>query len=326
MRLPPSVDIVEVGPRDGLQLEPAFIPTATKVALVEAVARAGVRRIEVTSFVSPAAVPQMRDADEVMRGIARRPGVVYSALVPNRRGAERAIDAGADALRVVFSVTDAANRRNLGRSVEESLVELAAVADLATRAGRRLELILGMAFGCPLTGAVAADRVVELVGRGLDAGAIEVFVADSYGFGHPIAVRDLVGRLRDRWPASRFGVHLHDTRGLAMANALAALQAGVHSLDASLGGIGVGGLGTGQPAAGNVATEDLVNLCEEMGVRTGIDVARLVEATHLVAPLLARPVPGRIQAAGTRAALFARIAAARPNQARPSPRPGDGAP
>jgi hydroxymethylglutaryl-CoA lyase len=321
MTLPPSVDIVEVGPRDGLQLEPTFVPTATKMALVEAVARAGVRRIEVTSFVSPTAVPQMRDADEVLRGITRQTGVVYSALVPNRRGAERAIDAGADALRVVFSVTDAANRRNIGRSVEESLAELSAIAAMAARAGRALELILGMAFGCPLTGAVAPDRVVGLVGRGLDAGAREVFVADSYGFAHPLAVRDLVARLRDRWPASRIGLHLHDTRGLAVANAFAALQAGVHSLDASLGGIGVGGLGTGHPAAGNVATEDLVNLCEEIGVGTGIDVARMVEATHLVAPLLAHPVPGRIRAAGTRADLFARIAA---RGSGPDPRPGGG--
>jgi hydroxymethylglutaryl-CoA lyase len=312
MPLPASVSIVEVGPRDGLQLEPTFIDTAVKIELVNRIAEAGVGRIEVTSFVSPMAIPQMRDADAVMRGIARRPGCVYSALVPNRRGAERALAAGTDALRVVISATDEANRRNIGRTIDESFEELDAIVALAGAAGRIVEVIFGMSFGCPLTGPVAPAHVERLVERAFAAGASEVVVADSYGFADPLSVEHLVGRLRTGSAGRPIGLHLHDTRGLGSANAFAALRAGVHSLDACMGGLGAGGLGGGHAASGNVATEDLVNLCEECGVQTGIDIARLSAATSRVRDVLGRPLPGRVHAVGTRQQLFAAIAAGAP--------------
>ncbi len=308
MTLPAAVSIVEVGPRDGVQLEPAFIPTDQKVAVIEAVARAGVRRIEATSFVSPLAIPQLRDAEEVMRRVPRRAGCIYSALVPNLKGAGRALEAAVDVLRVVFSATDEANRKNLRRSVDESLAELEAITRLAAAAGRPVEVIIGMAFGCPLTGPVPEPRVEHLVARAVDLGAAEVFLADSYGFADPLQIVRLMGRLRARWPGRPFGLHLHDTRGLALVNAYAALGQGIASFDASLGGLGAGGLGTAGPASGNICTEDLVNLCEEVGVSTGIDLDRLVGAAHAMRDVLARALPGRVQAAGTRAQLFARIA------------------
>jgi hydroxymethylglutaryl-CoA lyase len=310
LNLPSSLSVVDVTARDGLQLEPVFVPTEGKIRLIEDLAAAGLRRIEATSFVSPTVMPQLRDAEAVMRGLDRKPGVVYSALVPNRRGAERAIDAGVDALRVVISVTDAGNRRNLGRSVEESLVELAGIVALARGAGRRVELVYGLAFGCPVTGPVPDERVVDLVGRAADLGADEVFVADSHGFADPAQVQRLVLRLRAHRPSLSLGLHLHDTRGLALANALAAMTVGVTSFDASVGGLGAGGLGVPGAASGNVATEDLVNLSEQMGVATGVTIERLIRLAHRLRDALGHDLPGRVQAVGTRAQLFARIASA----------------
>jgi hydroxymethylglutaryl-CoA lyase len=309
--LPASVSVVDVGPRDGLQLESSFIDTAVKIELVHRIAGAGVRRIEVTSFVSPAAMPQMRDADAVMRGITRTPGCTYSALVPNRRGAERAMAAGTDVLRVVFSVTEEANRRNIGRTIDESLAELDAIALLTAGTAHRVEVILGMSFGCPLTGAVDPALVERLVTRAFDAGATEVFVADSYGFADPRSVASMIGRLRAAHPHRPLGLHLHDTRGLGIGNAFAALQAGVSSLDACVGGLGAGGLGGAQHVSGNVASEDLVNLCEECGVHTGIDAGQLSAAARYIGGILGRPLPGRLHAIGSRHDLFAAIAARR---------------
>jgi hydroxymethylglutaryl-CoA lyase len=308
MILPTSVSIVEVGPRDGFQLEPEFVPTDLKVAVIDAVAGAGVKRIEATSFVSPRLIPQMRDAEEVMRRVPRRAGCAYSALVPNPEGARRAIAAGVDVLRVVFSATDEANRKNIRRTVEESLVDLEAIVQLASRAARTVEVIIGMAFGCPLTGPVPEARVAYLVDRVVALGPAEVFLADSYGFADPLQVVRLVRRLRGQRPDLPLGLHLHNTRGLALANAYAAMGEGLASFDASLGGLGAGGLGTAGPASGNICTEDLVNLCEECGIATGIDVDRLVVAAHRIRDFLGRPLPGRVQAAGTRTHLFTRIA------------------
>lgn len=316
--LPASIDVVEVGPRDGLQLEPRFVETARKIAMVDAVTAAGVRLVEVTSFVHPKVMPQLRDAADVMRGIARRPGTVFSALVPNLRGAERAIEAGADALRVVVSVTDAANVKTLGKTVDESMADLDGIVRFARDARRAVGVILGMSFGCPLSGAVRRERVIALAGRAIDAGAGEVVVADSYGYADPLTVQRMLGELRRRWPEGRFGLHLHDTRGLAVANAYAALGAGVHSLDACLGGLGMGGLRGGEPAGGNLATEDFANLCEELGVQTGIDVEALGAVARDVRGWLGHALPGRVHTAGTRRALYVRIAAPKGPSASPS--------
>lgn len=305
-----SVTLVDVTLRDGIQLEPAFVPTEAKIALAGALAGAGVTRLEVTAFVSPRVLPQLADAEAVMRGIARRPGVVLAALVPNRRGAERALAAGVDLLRFVVSATEAGNRRNVGLSVDASLAELAAVVGLGHNAHRQVEVILGLAFGCPLSGPVPVERVQDLARRIADAGASTLVLADSYGFAAPAQIARVVDGVQRARPGLPLGCHLHDTRGLGLANALAAMQAGVTCFDAALGGAGAGGgLTDAVPAGGNLASEELVNLCEELGVATGIDVDRLVAAAGLLERIVRHPLPGRLYRVETRRRLFARLAA-----------------
>lgn len=311
MTLPASVHIVEVGPRDGLQLLPTPVPTEVKVAMIEAVVRAGIREVEVGAFVSPTAMPQMADTGAVVRRVAGRLPCTCAALVPNVRGAALALEAGCDALRMVLAATDAANLRNVRRPVAQSLEECAAVARLAAQGGRRVDAVIGMSFGCPFTGPVAPAQVVALVQAVFDAGADGVIVADSIGVAGPLQVEALIGALRERWPRRRLGVHLHDTRGLAIANAFAALRAGASMFDGALGGLGAAVLGERSTHSGNVATEDLVNLCEELGVQTGADADALGAAARRVGEVLGLELPGRILASGTRRALFARIAAAR---------------
>jgi hydroxymethylglutaryl-CoA lyase len=314
--LPASVDVVDVTLRDGIQLETTFVPTETKIALAETLVAAGVKRIEATAFVSPRALPQLADAEAVMRGIGPRAGLVRSALVPNRRGAERAVAAGADLLRFVFSATEAGNQKNVGMPVEASLAELARVVEIARLADRPVEAILGLAFGCPLSGPVPPARVAELAARVAACGAGTLVLADSYGFASPAQIGEVIDQVRSAAPELRLGCHLHDTRGLGLANALAAMWAGVASFDAALGGAGAGGgLTDATPAGGNLASEELVNLCEELGVSTGIDVDRLSAAARSLEAIVGRSLPGRLHRVETRRQLFARLAG---EQAAPS--------
>ncbi len=298
MNLPEQVLVTDVGARDGLQSEPDFVLTARKVGLVEALAAAGVPRIEATSFVHPRAVPQMADAEAVMAAIARRPGVRYTALVPNARGAERALVARADELNVVTSATETMNQRNLRMSVAESIAACREVVRLAEAASVPVNGTVSVCFGCPYEGAVAVDQVLGVVARLVDAGVAEVSLADTIGVANPRQVEALVGAVRARWPALPLGLHFHDTRGLGLANVLAGLQSGVARYDASVGGVGACPFAPG--ATGNVCTEDLVYLLHELGIATGIDLPALIAVARLVREIVGHEVPSRMLCAGPR--------------------------
>jgi hydroxymethylglutaryl-CoA lyase len=300
MQLPASVQVTDVGPRDGLQSEPAFVPTARKVAVIEALAAAGVPRIEATSFVHPRAVPQMADAEAVMAAIARRPGVRYTALVPNARGAERALAARADELNVVVSSTEAMSRANVNMSVAESITACAAVVRLAEPARVPVACAVTTCFGCPYEGAVPPARVLDVVAGVVDAGVAEIALADTIGVANPRQVAELVGLVRARWPDLPLGLHFHDTRGLGLANVLAGLQAGVTRYDASLGGVGACPFAPG--ATGNICTEDLVYLLDELGIATGVDLPALIAAARLMRDTVGHDVPSRMLRAGPRPA------------------------
>ncbi len=304
MTLPEEVRIVEVGPRDGFQMEGRFIPTELKVETIERLAAAGLREIEAVSFVHPRVIPQMADAAEVMARIERAPGVRYLALVPNLKGAERALDAGADGLRLVVCVTETYNRNNVGLSVAESVDLFSSIVRLAEPAGVPVSATLAVAFGCPFEGEVSEERVLELAGAFLDRGSAELGIADSAGLAHPLQVRRLLGKLNDAYPEVRKWLHLHDTRGFGIANAVAAMEAGVESFDTSLGGLG--GCPIMQGASGNVATEDLIYLCREMDVATGVDLGGVRDASRAIEVFLERPLPSRVLAAGTREELVSR--------------------
>jgi hydroxymethylglutaryl-CoA lyase len=293
---PGWVTITDVGPRDGLQNEAVELATDDKLRLVEALLDAGVSRVEVTSFVHPKWVPQLADADALVPTLPRRAGVVYSALVPNDRGYDRARAAGIDHVLLVVSASERHNRANLNRSTEESLASLAPLVRRAKADGAHAAVGISTSFGCPFEGRVPAERVLAIASRLAEAGADAVGLADTVGHGNPAQVRDLFERARAGLPASvELVAHFHDTRGLGLANALAALEAGVTHFDASIAGLG--GCPYAPGATGNIATEELVYMLEEMGVATGIDLARLLEAADLADRLLNRPPSGRLRKA-----------------------------
>lgn len=295
------VTVVEVGPRDGFQMEGTFIPTDLKVATIDALTAAGLPKIEATSFVNPKVIPQMADASEVMARIGRRPSTAYIALVPNARGAERAIAARVDAVKQVICVTETYNRRNVGMSVDESVDNLRGILSVA--GATPVEVVIALAFGCPLEGRVPEDAVVRLAARVIDLGVRDVSVADSVGLAHPLQVAHLMARLAREFSAVSWSLHLHDTRGLGLANVLAALDEGVTTFDASIGGLG--GCPVVPGATGNIATEDLVHMLEAMGHATGIDIEGVMAATRPVQAFLGRTLPSRVLAAGTTARAFA---------------------
>jgi len=299
MQLPSAVTITEVGPRDGLQNEDRLLDTAQKVEFVERLAATGLKRIEAASFVSPKAIPQMRDASELMRLLPRRDGVTYIALVPNEVGARNAIAAQADELATVVSASETHNRRNVNRTVEESLAEMEKVAGLAAVAGIPWAGYISTAFGCPYEGAVPAGQVIRIAKRLRELGAYAIALGDTIGAGNPRQVSALVRALRDALPDAPLRMHFHDTRGTALANVLAALEAGVDGFDGSVGGLG--GCPYAPGAAGNVATEDVVYMLHEMGIETGVDLGALVEAARWAERLVDRPLPGRVKDAGTAA-------------------------
>ncbi len=304
MHLPKQVQIVEVGPRDGFQMEPDFIPTDVKVEIIDLISAAGVPRIEATSFVSPKVIPQMADSAEVMSRINRSPGIEYTALVPNLRGMERALGARADAVRLVICATETYNQRNVGLSIDESLRLCAKMVLKADPQSCEVEAVIGVAFGCPFEGRVNETHIFQMVQHLDDTGVRAVSIADSIGVGNPQQIFSLMSRLITEYPSIKFSLHLHDTRGLGLANVLAGLEAGIETFDSSIGGLG--GCPITTVSSGNVATDDLIHMLHEMGVETGIDLPKLSAASSRMAKYLERQLPSRVLAAGTRQELFER--------------------
>ena len=296
-RYPAKVSLREVGPRDGLQNE-APVPTADKIALLDALGQTGVRRIEAVSFVHPRAIPQMADAEEVWAGAKRNADVAYSALVPNARGAERALAAGFTELEVVVSASDTHNRKNINRSTEESLDGIAELIGTVHGAGGTVEVIVSTSFGCPYEGEVATSRVVSVVDRAAAAGADRIAFGDTTGMGTPTRVTALVDAVRSRHAELPLLLHFHNTRGTALANVLAALQLGVTEFDASVGGLG--GCPYAPGASGNLASEELVHMLEDMGIDTGVDLDALVDAARLAERIVGRELPSAVLRAGPR--------------------------
>jgi hydroxymethylglutaryl-CoA lyase len=298
-----SVTIVEVGPRDGLQNEKVVIPTQAKIDYITALSDAGLRVIEAGAFVSPKWVPQMADSAEVYRDIPKDPGVDYPVLVPNLRGLERAIEAGVTSIAIFTASSDAFNRRNINMSIEESFENYLPVAARARDEGIRIRGYVSTAFGCPYDGEVPPEKVLEVCARLLDLGCHEVSVGDTIGVGTPMQVQGVIGMLLQVIPASKLAMHFHDTRGVALANTLAALEMGISTFDASAGGLG--GCPYAPGASGNLATEDLVYMLDRMGIETGVDLGRLVQASSVIAPYLDHPLPGRyLQACTARPAAI----------------------
>lgn len=295
-RLPEDVLVVEVGPRDGLQNEPKPVSTDGKVWLVDALSKTGLRRIEATSFVSPRAVPQMADAAEVLSRIQRAPGVEYAALIPNLRGLHRALEASVDIANLVVVASETFNRRNVGMSVAESMSELRAIAREIESSPTRPNVVIGTAYHCPFEGPTPAERVMDLVGQCVDAGIFEVTLADTIGAASPSEVISLGSRVKETWPDLALGLHLHDTRGMGVANAMAALQSGYERLEGSTGGIG--GCPFAPNATGNACTEELVFMLQGFGLATEISLPALLEVSAGVSELVGRSLESGLLRAG----------------------------
>jgi hydroxymethylglutaryl-CoA lyase len=311
MKKPKKVTIIEVGTRDGLQMEKSFVPTDKKIQLVNALTAAGIRRIEVTSFVSPKVLPQLSDAHEVMTSIHREPDGVYIALVPNLKGTERALAAGSDGVKIVLSAGDAYNRRNVGMSVDESIASCGQVLRAAKSAGKLAEAVIALAFGCPFEGSIPEERVLEIAGRLVNLGYDGLSVADSMGTANPEQVRHMIRRLLDAFPNVRWSVHLHNTRGLGLAHALVAWEEGIDMFDSSIGGLGGSAVVVGG-ASGNISTEDAVNMFHEMGVQTGINMDKLQAAGHLAEEILGHGLPSYVLNHGTREQFYERLRERKP--------------
>lgn len=287
--------IHEVSLRDGFQIEPVFVPTQVKVELINALSRTGLAKIEVTSFTSPKAIPALADAEAVMAAIDRVAGVEYAALVPNVRGAARALACRVDELNVVMSASRSHNLANLRMAPEQSIAQFAEIARLS-EGHAAVNASLSTAFGCPFEGGIASSRVIELVDRIHDAGICRVTLCDTTGMANPAQVHSLCAAVRSRWPHVVFTAHFHDTRAMGLANAVAALHAGVDRFDASLGGLG--GCPFAPGASGNVCTEDLVHMFEAMGHDTGIDLEALLDLARRMPAIVGHPVPGQVMKAG----------------------------
>lgn len=298
MTYPASVRIREVGPRDGIQSEKVEVATDDKIALIDALSRTGLCCIEAVSFVSPKAIPQMADAREVWDGIVRNPGVFYSALVPNRKGAEAAVDAGVDGLQVFIAASDGYNLRNVKRTVRDSMPNVNDVVQVAGAAGLPVEGTISVAFGDPYDGDVAPERVVEVTRWMVDAGITTISYGDTTGMATPRRVREVIEAVRSSMPEVAMNMHFHDTRGTGLANVLTALELGIDYFDASIGGMGGSPYATG--ATGNIATEDLVHMLMDMGIETGVDLDMLLEAGRLAQTLVRGELPGKVLKAGPR--------------------------
>ncbi|HEY3960811.1 MAG TPA: hydroxymethylglutaryl-CoA lyase [Solirubrobacteraceae bacterium] len=305
MSIPPAVKIREVGPRDGFQNEPETIPTARKVELIDALARTGLRRLEVTSFVRPDVIPQLADAAEVLARVDVPPEVAVSVLIPNERGLEHALalrdaHAGArppfDEVNVFLSASETHNRKNVNRSIEESLTGLERVLTRARAGGLRCEGVISTSFGCPYEGHVPPERVLEIATRLRDAGAQEIGFGDTTGMANPRQVGELFALWRDGLPDAEITAHFHNTRGQGLANVLAALNAGIDSFESSFGELG--GCPVPVGATGNIASEDLVSMLHEMGIETGIELSALLACARRVQEILGRALGSHTLVAG----------------------------
>jgi hydroxymethylglutaryl-CoA lyase len=300
--LPGQISVREVGPRDGLQNEDP-VPTDAKIELINRLSATGVGRIEAVSFVRPEAIPQMADAAEVWQRISKAPSVRYSALVPNLRGAGRALDSGLTEIEAVVSASDTHNRKNVNRGTEESLDDIAVIIDQAHQRGATCQVIVSTAWGCPYEGDVPVARVVRVAGRAVADGADSVSFGDTTGMATPRRVRELVGEFRLAYPDVPLNLHFHNTRGTGLANVLTALELGVTDFDASVGGLG--GCPYAPGASGNIATEELVHMVEDMGVATGIDLAAMIDAAADAERIIGRQLPSQVLRAGPRTRITA---------------------
>ncbi|HEY0684890.1 MAG TPA: hydroxymethylglutaryl-CoA lyase [Steroidobacter sp.] len=291
-----AIEIVEVGPRDGLQSEPEILSTATKLELIGRLVATGLRRIEVASFVNPKRVPQMADAEAVMAGLPKVPGVQYVGLVLNKKGFDRALAAGCTEVGLVAAATNSVSERNQGATTEELIRTIEEIAPLAREAGVRMQVTLSTAFGCPFEGEVPTSRVVEICRRLAATQPLEIALADTIGVAVPSQVTSLVEQVRAVVGDVAIRCHFHNTRNTAVANAYAAVLAGVNTLDASVGG--VGGCPFAPNATGNVGTEDLVYMLSRAGYDTGIDLNRLIETALWLQEQRGKPVPSMVSKAG----------------------------
>jgi hydroxymethylglutaryl-CoA lyase len=292
-----DVRIYEVGPRDGLQAEATAVPIDAKLRFIELLADAGLREIEATSFVSPRAIPQLADADELMTRLARRPGVRYPVLVPNQRGLERAIEAGVDAVCLFTAATESYARHNINMSVDESLAAFAPVVDAARDRGWWIRAYVSTAFGCPYEGEVDERAVVSLGERLLALGVDELAISDTLGVAAPADVRRVLGALAAAGIGTDvLALHLHDTRGTALANVMAGLESGITTFDASTGGTGGSPYAPG--SAGNLATEDLVYLLDRQGLRHGVDLDAVLDVARFISEALGKPLDTKVGRAG----------------------------
>jgi len=300
----PKITVYEVGPRDGLQNEAAIVPAADKIAFINALADAGAPVVEVGAFVSPKWVPQMADTEAVCRGIDRRPGVRYAALVPNATGLDRAIQAGITDVAMFAAASEAFSQRNINQSIAQSLDTYRGVARSALDAGCRVRAYLSTAFGCPFQGNVPVATVVETTKALLDMGAYEVAVSDTIGIAHPGQVRKVLAALLAAVPVQQIALHFHDTRGTALANVLASLDFGVTTFDSSAGGLG--GCPYAPGATGNLATEDLLYMLHGLGLKTGVSLDAVYAASTAIEPVVGHALPSRYVRARAATATAAR--------------------
>lgn len=291
-----AASIVEVSPRDGLQNEAAMIPLHAKIRLIEALLQAGLTRIEITSFVSPKWVPQLADAEELAAACKPPEGVMFSALCPNAKGLERALRAGMKQIAVFLSASETHNLKNENKTIGRTLGALSEVIPAAKEAGVLVRGYVSTAWGCPYEGNIAPDQVIAIAKRLSELGCYQISLGDTIGIGTPRQTADIIQRYSDVLPLESLALHLHDTRGTALANILVGLELGVRHFDASIAG--VGGCPYAPGAAGNVATEDLVFLLDGMGIKTGVNLDKLIEAGNVAEQLLGRHLPGKVHRAG----------------------------
>jgi hydroxymethylglutaryl-CoA lyase len=293
---PSEISVSEVGPRDGLQIEPRQVATADKIALIERLLASGLKKIEVTGFVHPKVVPQLSDAEQVLAGLQKPRDVRFAAFVPNARGAERAIAAGVDDLKSGIATSDTFNELNIRMSTAQGMRALDDIAAVAKGTSSRLVGVVATAFGCPYEGQVPERRLYQLFEQLVDLGAPIIYLADTTGVANPTGIARAVAALQQRWPDQRIGLHLHNTRGLGLANALAGLELGLRDFESSIGGLG--GCPFAPRAVGNICTEDFVHMVHELGIRTGVDLDALIDAARFAQDMLRRTLPGMVMKAG----------------------------
>ncbi len=293
--IPKNIQLVEVGPRDGLQNEKAWVGTETKIALIEKLAHAGLTKIEATSFVSPKWVPQMKDSFQVLSGIGRRPGVSYPVLTPNMEGFERALEAGATEVAVFGAASEAFSQKNINCSITESVERFRPIIAAAQKNEIRVRGYISCVLGCPYQGDVPVASVVNLAAQMSEMGCYEISLGDTIGIGTPLQAKKMVETVAEKVPVSNLALHFHDTRGQALANIYACLELGVSVIDASVAGLG--GCPYAQGASGNVATEDVVYMLHGMGIETGVDLEKLIEAGRFISNVFGRAPQSKVTCA-----------------------------